>query len=98
MPIITLPNGAYRVFQFSVSAYDVALDISPGLARNALAARINDRLYDLSTVITEDVRLALITERDPEGLDVLRHSCAHLMAMAVKQLYPDAQVTIGPMI
>jgi len=96
MPIITLPNGAYRVFPFSLSAYDVAQDISPSLARSALAARVNDRLCDLSTVITEDVRLALITERDPEALDLLRHSCAHLMAMAVKQLYPEAQVTIGP--
>ena len=98
MPIVTLPNGAFRVFPFSISAYDVAQDISPGLARSALAARINDRLCDLSTIITEDVRLALITERDPEALDLLRHSCAHLMAMAVKQLYPEAQVTIGPTI
>ena len=98
MPIVTLPNGAFRVFPFSISAYDVAQDISPGLARSALAARINDRLCDLSTILTEDVRLALITERDPEALDLLRHSCAHLMAMAVKQLYPEAQVTIGPTI
>ena len=98
MPVITLPDAAQRAFPSPVSALDVAQAISPGLARNALAARIDGRLCDLSTVIADDSRLALITERDAEGLEIMRHSCAHLMAMAVKQLYPEAQVTIGPMI
>ena len=98
MPVITLPDEAQRAFPSPVSALEVAQAISPGLARSALAARIDGRLCDLSTVIAEDSRLALITERDAEGLEIMRHSCAHLMAMAVKQLYPEAQVTIGPMI
>ena len=98
MPVITLPDAAQRAFPSPVSALDVAQAISPGLARNALAARIDGRLCDLSTVIADDSRLALITERDAEGLEIMRHSCAHLMAMVVKQLYPEAQVTIGPMI
>ena len=98
MPAITLPDGAQRRFPDSISAFEVAQAISPGLARNALAARIDGRLCDLSTVIEADASLALITERDSEGLELQRHSCAHLMAMAVKQLYTDAQVTIGPVI
>ena len=98
MPIVTLPNGAYRVFPFSVSAYNVAQDISVGLARRTLAARIDGRLCDLSTVIQSDASVVMITDHDAEGLELLRHSCAHLLAMAVKQLYPDAQATIGPTI
>jgi threonyl-tRNA synthetase len=98
MPAVTLPDGAQRSFPVPVSAYEVAQNISPGLARNALAARIDGRLCDLTALITHDATLALITDREPEGLELLRHSCAHLMAMAVKQLYPDAQVTIGPVI
>jgi threonyl-tRNA synthetase len=93
-----LPDGAQRRFPDSISAFEVAQAISPGLARNALVARIDGRLCDLSTVIEADASLALITERDSEGLGLQRHSCAHLMAMAVKQLYTDAQVTIGPVI
>lgn len=98
MPLITLPDGAQRSFPAPLSAFEVAQSISPGLARNALAARIDGCLRDLTTTIKTDVTLALITERDPEGLELMRHSCAHLMAMAVKQLYPETQVTIGPMI
>ena len=98
MPVITLPDEAQRAFPNPVSALEVAQAISPGLARSALAARIDGLLCDLSTVIADDSRLALVTERDVEGLEIMRHSCAHLMAMAVKQLYPEAQVTIGPMI
>lgn len=98
MPVITLPDGAQRIFEAPVSALQVAQSISAGLARNALAARINGELRDLSTPINQDATVALLTERDPEGLELLRHSCAHLMAMAVKQLYPQAQVTIGPVI
>ena len=96
MPVITLPDGAQRSFDESVTALVVAQSIGAGLARSALAARIDDRLCDLSTVIAQDAQVALITERDPEGLELMRHSCAHLLAMAVKQLYPSAQVTIGP--
>ena len=98
MPVITLPDEAQRAFPNPVSALEVARSISPALARSALAARVDGQLCDLSTVISDDARLALITERDAEGLEIMRHSCAHLMAMAVKQLYPEAQVTIGPMI
>ena len=98
MPVITLPDGAQRNFPEPLSALEVAQSISPGLARNALAARIDGCLRDLTTTIKTDVTLALITERDPEGVELMRHSCAHLMAMAVKQLYPETQVTIGPVI
>jgi len=98
MPVITLPDGAQRSYPEAVSALKVAQDISSGLARNALAARIDGNLCDLSSVMESDSSLALITERDPEWLQLMRHSCAHLMAMAVKQLYPQAQVTIGPVI
>jgi len=96
MPLITLPDGAQRTFPESLTALAVAQSIGAGLARSALAARVDDRLCDLSTVIAHDARVALISERDPEGLELMRHSCAHLLAMAVKQLYPTAQVTIGP--
>ena len=98
MPVITLPDGAQRAFPEPLTALDVARAISPGLARSAVAARIDGRLCDLTTTIASDAALALLTENDAEGLAVVRHSCAHLMAMAVKQLYPDAQVTIGPVI
>ena len=96
MPLITLPDVAQRNFPEPLTALAVAESIGAGLARSALAAKIDDRLVDLSSIITDDCRVALITERDPEGLQLMRHSCAHLLAMAVKQLYPAAQVTIGP--
>ncbi len=98
MPIITLPDGNQRSFDNPVSVRDVATTIGVGLAKAALAGRVNGTLVDTSHVITEDVNLAIITERDPEGLEIIRHSCAHLLAQAVKQLYPAAQVTIGPVI
>ena len=98
MPVIILPDGTQRNFPSPLSALSIAQSISPGLARKSLAAKINDNLCDLSTVIEDDAKLMLVTDQDPEGLELLRHSCAHLMAMAVKQLYPDAQVTIGPVI
>ncbi len=98
MPVITLPDGSQRSFDKPVSVYDVAHDIGPGLAKAALAGKINGKEVDTSYTITEDVELAIITERDEEGLDVLRHSCAHLLAQAVKELFPEAQVTIGPVI
>ncbi len=98
MPVVTLPDGSSRQFDSAVSIYEVAADIGPGLAKAALAGKIGDQLLDTSYVIDSDVQLAIITERDAEGLDIIRHSAAHLMAQAVKSLFPTAQVTIGPVI
>ncbi|MCU7798781.1 MAG: threonine--tRNA ligase [gamma proteobacterium symbiont of Lucinoma myriamae] len=98
MPVVTLPDGSSRQFDSAVSIHDVAADIGPGLAKAALAGKIDDRLLDTSYIIDSDVQLAIITERDPEGLDIIRHSTAHLLAQAVKTLFPKAQVTIGPVI
>ncbi|WP_409525476.1 threonine--tRNA ligase [Nitrincola sp. MINF-07-Sa-05] len=98
MPVITLPDGSSRSFENSVTVHDVAADIGTGLAKAALAGKVNGTLVDTSYTITEDVQLSIITARDEEGVDVIRHSCAHLMAMAVQELFPGAQVTIGPVI
>jgi len=98
MPIITLPNGQQRSFEYPLTVAQVAADIGAGLAKAALAAKINGRLVDTSTLIEEDVQLAIITERDPEGIEIIRHSTAHLLAQAVKHLFPETQVTIGPVI
>jgi len=98
MPVVTLPDGSSRQFDNAVSIYDVAADIGPGLAKAALAGKIDDQLVDTSFLIENDVQLAIITDRDAEGLEVIRHSTAHLMAQAVKSLFPKAQVTIGPVI
>ena len=98
MPIITLPDGSQRSFEHSVTIADVAASIGAGLAKAALAGKLNGRLCDTSTVITTDSTLSIVTEKDAEGLEIIRHSCAHLMAQAVKSLYPETQVTIGPMI
>ncbi len=98
MPVISLPDGSQRSFDNPVSIFDVASDIGPGLAKAALAGKVDGQLLDTSYVIDNDAELSIITSRDDEGLEVIRHSSAHLMAQAVKQLYPDAQVTIGPVI
>lgn len=98
MPIITLPDGSQRTFDQPVSVAEVAQSIGAGLAKAALAGKVNGELVDTSFRIEEDAALAIITVRDAEGVDVLRHSCAHLMAMAVQQLFPGTQVTIGPVI
>ncbi len=98
MPVITLPDGSSRQFDQAVSVYQVAEDIGPGLAKAALAGKIADKLVDTSYVINEDIELSIITSKDDDGLEVIRHSTAHLLAQAVKQLYPKAQVTIGPVI
>jgi threonyl-tRNA synthetase len=98
MPSVTLPDGSVRQFDQSLSIFDVASDIGPGLAKAALGGRVNGTLMDVSHIIEEDVELAIITERDEDGLEIIRHSTAHLLAQAVKQLFPDAQVTIGPVI
>ncbi len=95
---ITLPDGSQRQFDHPVSIHDIAYDIGAGLARAALAGKVNGKLVDTSHVINDDAEVAIVTDRDEEGLDIIRHSTSHLMAQAVKQLYPEAQVTIGPVI
>ncbi|MFK8049153.1 MAG: threonine--tRNA ligase [Halioglobus sp.] len=98
MPVITLPDGSQRSFDAPVSVHDVAADIGPGLAKAALAGVVDGAEVDTSYVMDADVSLAIITERDDAGLEIIRHSTAHLMAMATQQLYPGVQVTIGPVI
>ena len=98
MPVITLPDGSSREFDHAVTVMDVALSIGSGLAKATLAGRVNDVLVDASTLISEDASLQIVTAKDEDGVDVIRHSTAHLLAQAVKQLFPDAQVTIGPVI
>ncbi len=98
MPVITLPDGSERSYDHPVSVLDVAQDIGPGLAKATLAGRVNGELVDASHVIKEDASLSIVTSRDEEGLEVIRHSTAHLLAQAVQSLFPDAQVTIGPVI
>jgi len=98
MPVVTLPDGSQREFSHAVSVYDVAADIGTGLAKAAIAGKVNDKLVDTSFVIESDTALSIITEKDPDALEIIRHSTAHLLAHAVKELYPDAQVTIGPVV
>jgi threonyl-tRNA synthetase len=98
MPVVTLPDGSTRTFDHPVTVSEVAASIGPGLAKAALAARVDGKLVDTSHVIGTDANLAIITDKDPEGLEVIRHSTAHLLAQAVKALFPEAQVTIGPVI
>jgi threonyl-tRNA synthetase len=98
MPNITLPDGSKREFDQPVSIHDIAADIGPGLAKAALAGRVDGELVDTSYVVDADAEIAIVTERDDDGLEVLRHSCAHLMAQAVQRLFPKAQVTIGPVV
>ena len=98
MPVVTLPDGSQREFAESVTVAEVAQSIGAGLARAALAGKVDGHLVDTSFQITSDVQLGIITEKDPEGLEIIRHSMAHLMAYAVKELFPAAQVTIGPVI
>ncbi len=98
MPVITLPDGSSREFDHAVTVMDVARSIGSGLAKATLAGRVNDVLVDASTLIDHDAALQIITAKDEEGVDVIRHSTAHLLAQAVKLLFPDAQVTIGPVI
>ena len=95
---ITLPDGSRRQFEAPVSVYDVAASIGTGLAKAALAGKVDGKLVDTSFVIEHDADLAIVTGKDAEGIDIIRHSTAHLMAYAVKELFPEAQVTIGPTI
>ena len=98
MLTISLPDGSRREYSKPVTVAEVATDIGAGLARAALAGKVDGVLVDTSTPLESDVSLTIITDRDPEGLDIIRHSAAHLLAQAVKTLFPDAQVTIGPVI
>lgn len=95
---ITLPDGSIKPFEHPVTVYDVAASISLSLAKIAIAGRVNGHVCDVSHLITDDSALVILTEKDPESLEVIRHSTAHLLGQAVKQLYPTAQVTIGPVI
>jgi threonyl-tRNA synthetase len=98
MPKIRLPDGAVKEYAAPVTVAEVAASIAPGLAKAALAGRVDGRLVDVSHRIASDADVAIVTDKDPDGLEVLRHSTAHLLAYAVKELFPDAQVTIGPVI
>lgn len=98
MPVITLPDGSQKSFDGPVSILEVAQSIGSGLAKAALAGVVDGNKVDLSTKIEQDATLSILTEKDPEGLDIIRHSCAHLLAQAVQSIYPSAQVTIGPVI
>jgi len=98
MPVITLPDGSKREFDNPVSIMQIAEDIGPGLARNTLAGRINGERVDASDMVTEDSDIQIITPKDDDGLEIIRHSSAHLLGHAIKQLYPDVKMAIGPTI
>ena len=98
MPLIRLPDGSQKSFDAPVTVAEIAAAIGPGLARAALAAKVDGHLVDTSFRVEGDAALSIVTERDKEGLEILRHSSAHLLAHAVKQLFPEAQVTIGPVV
>jgi len=98
MPQISLPDGSQRPFDRPVTVAEIAASIGPGLGKAALAGRVDGRLVDTSFLVERDASVTIVTERDRDGLEVIRHSTAHLLAYAVKELFPDAQVTIGPVI
>lgn len=98
MPVITLPDGSQRTFEHPVSTFDVAQDIGPGLAKATIAGRVNGQRVDACDLIEQDASLEIITAKDDDGLEIIRHSCAHLIGHAIKQLYPDAKMAIGPTI
>ncbi|WP_375277894.1 threonine--tRNA ligase [Pseudoalteromonas marina] len=98
MPVITLPDGSQRSFENPVSTLDVANDIGPGLAKATIAGRVNGDRVDACDLINDDARLEIITAKDEDGLEIIRHSCAHLIGHAVKQLFPEAKMAIGPTI
>ncbi len=98
MVAITLPDGSVRHYDHPVTGGDIARDIGPGLAKSALAVRIDGQMKDLAAVVAADAQVAIVTHRDPDALELLRHDAAHVMAEAVKELYPETQVTIGPAI
>ena len=98
MPVVTLPDGSQRPFDHPVTVDDVAASIGAGLRKAALAGRVDGKLVDTSFLIDRDAKVAIVTDKDPDGVDVIRHSTAHLLAQAVKELFPEVQVTIGPVI
>src|SRR5262245_26233868 len=98
MPNIRLPDGTVKGFPGAVTVAEIAKAIGPGLARAALAGKVDGKLVDASYPIERDAAVAIVTDRDKEGVELIRHSTAHLLAYAVKELFPDAQVTIGPVI
>ena len=95
---IRLPDGSSRNYDQPVTAAQVASSIGPGLAKAAIAAKVDGKLVDIAHLIDRDAEVAIVTERDADGIDVIRHSAAHLLAYAVKELFAEAQVTIGPVI
>jgi threonyl-tRNA synthetase len=98
MPVITLPDGSERSFDRPVTVDEVAASIGPGLRKAALAGRVNGKLVDTSCIISDNAKVQIVTDKDPDALEIIRHSTSHLLAQAVKELFPDAQVTIGPVI
>ena len=98
MPVITLPDGSQRAFDQAISILNVATDIGPGLAKATIAGEVDGQLKDACELIEHDATLRIITAKDDEGVEIIRHSCAHLIGHAVKQLFPDAKMVIGPVI
>jgi threonyl-tRNA synthetase len=98
MPVITLPDGSQKSFDHPLTVDELAAGIGPGLAKAALAGKVNGRLVDTSATLDHDAAVSIVTDKDPEGLEIIRHSTAHLLANAVQELFPGAQVTIGPVI
>src|SRR5512137_2495120 len=98
MPVITLPDGSQRRFDQPVTVAELAASIGAGLAKAALAGRVDGELVDTSYRIERDASVAIVTDKDPAALEIIRHSTAHLLAQAVQSIYPKAQVTIGPVI
>src|SRR6478672_1185329 len=95
---VKLPDGSVRSYDQPVTVAEIAASIGPGLAKAALAGRVNGKLVDTAQRVESDSEVSIVTDKDPDGLDIIRHSSAHLLAHAVKELFPDAQVTIGPVI
>jgi threonyl-tRNA synthetase len=95
MPVITLPDGSQREFDSAVSVYDIASDIGPGLAKATIAGEVDGNLVDACDLINDDASIRIITDRDSEGVEIIRHSCAHLLGHAVKQLYPKRKWSLG---
>lgn len=98
MPVITLPDGRKKNFDHAITVAEIAASIGAGLAKAAIAGKVNDKLVDTSYVVSDDANISIVTEKDPIALEVIRHSTAHLLAQAVKALFPSAQVTIGPVV
>ncbi len=96
MPVITLPDGNQKLFEQPVSVADIAASIGPGLAKAALAGKVNGHLVDTSTVVDHDAAVSIVTDKDPEGLEIIRHSTAHLLANAVQELFPGRRSPSAP--